>query len=163
MRYLYEGDYEDGPPKTIPKKQKTSSSKDEKNTPTSSRSSDETPAHINARMYNIGDKYVIQGLMDIAKSKFEITIANGLDDTNFISVMAFVYSTDIPGGFGLRDVITKQALERLHSLKDRPELLEVLQTHPDLTFEFLQVTMKRVVSLEVRGIISIHLPWLSLN
>jgi len=139
--YLYEGDYEDDPPKTIPKRHKSLSSKDEKSTP-------ETAAHINARMYNIGDKYVIQGLMDLAKSKFESVIANGFDDTNFISIMAFVYSTDIPGGSGLRDFITKHAVERLSSLKDRPELLEVLQAQPDLTFELLQVTMKRVVVLE---------------
>jgi hypothetical protein len=140
LHYLYEGTYEDGISKLI----------ETDNTPTAPKSSDETPAHIHARVYNIGDKYGITGLMDLAKRDFESATTQhwSFPDINFISVIALVYSTSCPGSSGLRGVLTKEACFRIRSLKDQPEFHEVLKAHPDFACEFLQITMEQFIELE---------------
>ncbi|OXV11999.1 hypothetical protein Egran_00240 [Elaphomyces granulatus] len=139
LHYLYEGTYE----ASISEPIKTD------NTPTAPRSSDETPAHIHARVYHIGDKYGITGLMRLAKGKFERDIQHwNLQDINFISVIALIYSTSCPGNSGLRGVLTKEACFRIRSLNGQPEFLEALKAHPDFAFEFLQITMEKFVELE---------------
>jgi len=142
LHYLYEGNYEDSISEPI----------GTGNTLTpSSTSSDETPAHIHARVYNIGDKYGITGLVDLAKRRFDKSaLRQDLQDVNFISVIALVYSTSCPGNSGLRGFLTQNARERIRSLKDRPEFLEVLKAHPDFAFEFSQIMMEKFDKLESR-------------
>jgi len=142
LHYLYEGNYEDSISEPMI---------ETGNTPTPSSSSDETPAHIHARVYNIGDKYGITGLVDLAKTNFvKSAFQQNLQDVNFISVIALVYSTSCPGNSNLRGVLTQYARERIRSLKDRPEFLEVLKAHPDFAFEFSQIMMEKFNNVEER-------------
>jgi hypothetical protein len=146
LHYLYEGTYEDSISEPI----------ETDNTPTPPRSSDETPAHIHARVYNIGDKYGITGLMGLAKRKFEFAIQRHwhLQDIDLVSIIALVYSTSCPGN-PLRGALTKEACFRIPFLKGCPEFLEAMKAHPDFAFEFLQIMMEKFVELEVRIIFPI--------
>jgi len=107
-----------------------------------------TPAHINAWMYIIADKYFIQGLKELAKAKFELNFETSWEDTKFISVIGIIYGPSHPKDSDLRGLVAKLAVQHLASLKDQQEFHAVLKNYPDFAYNFSILMMDKVLQLE---------------
>ena len=77
-------------------------------------------------MYEVGDKYYVSGLKDLAMSKFKIACSVYWNDAKFAEAANYAYSTTPDGDKGLRDIVCKTISDHM-SLMNKPQV-EVLMT-----------------------------------
>jgi len=74
------------------------------------------PLLVNAKMYAIGDKYCIEALKKLAKTKFSEALDAGWDIVSFPEVIETVYTTTPATDRDLRDCLTHVLLEHKEEL-----------------------------------------------
>ena len=72
---------------------------------------------MNARMYEIAERYGVIGLKDLAKYKFGVSCDLFWDNDTFTSTIDYVYSSTIDTDQGLRSVIRKTICKHIQIIK----------------------------------------------
>lgn len=77
------------------------------------------PLLVNAKMYAIGDKYRIEALKKLAKTKFSGALDAGWDIVSFPEVIETVYTTTLTSDRELRDCLKPVLLEHKEELHEQ--------------------------------------------
>jgi hypothetical protein len=68
-------------------------------------------------MYEIGDKYDVLGLKQLALAKFSLACTEHWDSRKFASAAHYAFSTTPESDKGLRDIVTKTISDHMQILK----------------------------------------------
>ena len=104
-------------------------------------------AVLHADMFTVADKYDIVALGEKAKEHFEETIDSwSLDDSEFLEVTKYVYSTTPESDRGLRDAIVRETrLRGSQIIKDtglKPRLEELVSTTPHFAWDLFHNSLQ---------------------
>jgi len=93
---------------------------------------------IHARVYALAEKYDIEGLRDLAASKFARQMQRHCESSEFATTLAEVYASSLNSTRGLRDVCLQ--MFRQHRELIRTECVEeAVREIPDLAWELLRL------------------------
>jgi hypothetical protein len=93
---------------------------------------------IHIRMYEIADKYLVVGLKDLAREKFDRACAKYWDDELFAPAAHHVFSTTSEYDNGLRDVVGRIISEHM-ILLNKPSVEALLEECNGLAFQVLKL------------------------
>ncbi|KAF3011202.1 hypothetical protein E8E13_011609 [Curvularia kusanoi] len=96
---------------------------------------------LHAKMYEIGDKYEVAGLRDIAKDKFNVSCKHFWNTTSFGLAAKHVFSTTVEDDKGLRDIVSATISDHIELVND-PEVDKVMIEHNGLAVGVLQAKIK---------------------
>ncbi len=88
-------------------------------------------------MYEIGDKYYVSGLKQLAKRKFEAASAIYWNDPKFAEAAHHAFSTTPDHDKGLRDIVCKTISNHMSLLK-KPEIEALMTNFNGLAFGVLK-------------------------
>jgi hypothetical protein len=89
-------------------------------------------------MYEIVDKYLVVGLKDLARAKFDRACAKYWDDELFAPAAHHVLSTTPEYDKGLRDVVSRVISEHI-VLLNKPSVEALLEEFKGLAFQVLKL------------------------
>jgi len=98
---------------------------------------------LHAKMYAIGDKYVVDGLKELAKEKFERSCNSHWDTEYFAPATHFAFSSTLDSGRGLRAVIIRTICDHINIL-NKPEVMALLHEFNDLAVSLLEKNAKAI-------------------
>jgi hypothetical protein len=90
-----------------------------------------------AKMYEIADKYDVDGLKDLARIKFEIACAGHWDDDNFPVAAHHAFSTTMVHDKGLRDIVVGTICNHME-LIHKPAIETLMTEFNGLSFGILK-------------------------
>ncbi|KAI4667132.1 uncharacterized protein J4E79_001816 [Alternaria viburni] len=138
VKYLYQGEYD-------------------------SERTDRTPAAVDlpavklllhAKMYEMGDKYDVKGLKDLARIKFTSICAPLWDDEVFAEAAEHALNTTPDTDVGLREVIRETIVAHIELL-NKPEIAALLSKHTGFMFGVLRRVAEEKAGLQpVTGLLS---------
>jgi hypothetical protein len=95
----------------------------------------DNPLTIHAAMYALADKYHVNGLSEIAKTKFENCLSHHVNSEDFVIAVQLVYSSTPKPNRGLRDVVIKAFLIHFQvNVTEVPGLEDKLDRIDELSF-----------------------------
>jgi hypothetical protein len=97
---------------------------------------------LHAEMYEVADKYEVNGLKELAREKFAWACGVYWNSKHFALAAHHAYSTTPAEDKGLREVVCKTLFEHMELL-DKPEVEEVLSEFNDLAVGLLKMHAKR--------------------
>lgn len=103
---------------------------------------------INTLMYAMADKYAIEDLKLLAKTKFENAAADDWETSAFAHAAGLALETTPPTDNGLREVVVK-TLNEHRGLMDYEEIQNLLDSGNGLAWRLLQVVLRDVDPLRV--------------
>ena len=74
---------------------------------------------MNAKMYEIGEKYGVKGLKGLAQRKFDIACELYWDDEVFPHAVRYVFESTVDEDEGLRSIVYKTIRENLELVKKK--------------------------------------------
>jgi hypothetical protein len=92
---------------------------------------------LHAKMYEIGDKYDVVGLKELAREKFIRSCAEHWNSDHFAPAVHYAFSTTPDDDKGLRDVISKTLFDHI-DLIDKPEVEVILNESNGLAVGLLK-------------------------
>jgi hypothetical protein len=93
-------------------------------------------------MYEVADKYEVDGLKELAREKFAWACGVYWDSKYFAPAAHYAYSTTPDEDKGLREVVSKTLFEHM-DLLDKSEVEAVLSEFNDLAVGLLKMRAKR--------------------
>ena len=103
------------------------------------------PLSIHADMYALGDKYQVEGLCDLATSKFSASLGHHWNSTDFITAVQTVYSSTPDSNRGMRDVVVRAFRDHFSTdITKNPFIQTKLHTIDELSFELLKSWPQKV-------------------
>ncbi|KAF2622835.1 hypothetical protein BU25DRAFT_351346, partial [Macroventuria anomochaeta] len=96
---------------------------------------------IHTKMYEIGDKYDVVGLMDLLKEKFNRPCKRFRTTLEFPAAAYHTFSTTIEANNGLRDPVSETISEHME-LAEEPEVRILLKQFSGLAFGILDAKIK---------------------
>jgi hypothetical protein len=97
---------------------------------------------LHAKMYEIADKYEVDGLKELAQEKFAWACGVYWHSKYFAPAAHYAYSTTPDEDKGLREVVSKTLFEHMELL-DKPEVEAVLSEFNNLAVGLLKMRAKR--------------------
>ena len=103
--------------------------------------SDQSAMSFHARAYQIADKYDVQSLKQLARTKFSTTVVKleGWDNDEFPTVISLVWSTTLPNDRGLRDVVATASYKNLGALMERQSFIDELTANGPFAVEVIRL------------------------
>jgi hypothetical protein len=95
---------------------------------------------LHTKMYEIGDKYEVIGLKDLAKDKFKASCKRFWNTSSFAIAARHAFSTTVEDDKGLRDIVSTTISEHLE-LVDDPEVRAVMTEFNGLALGILLATI----------------------
>lgn len=95
-----------------------------------------------AKMYEIGDKYQVVGLKDLARRKFKVSCNVHWNDVMFVEALEHAYSTTIDEDVGLRSVVEDTICNHMELL-NKSEVQNTVQEFEGLAFNLLMRNARR--------------------
>ncbi|KAF1953421.1 hypothetical protein CC80DRAFT_477970 [Byssothecium circinans] len=96
---------------------------------------------IHAKMYEIGDKYGVDGLKGLAQKKFKIVCEKHWDDDVFAKAAHHAFSTTVEEDQGLREVVRDTICKNVGLIK-KPEVGDLMDEF-NLTLVIFRMKMER--------------------
>jgi hypothetical protein len=96
---------------------------------------------LHAKMYEIGDKYDVEGLKELAQEKFSWACSVYWDSEYFAPAAHYAFSTTPDEDTGLRDVVGETLFDHIN-LVDKPEVEAVLNEFNGLAVGLLKRTKR---------------------
>lgn len=81
---------------------------------------------VEAKMYAMADKYELDGLKEVAKTRFAEALKRSYDTEEFVVAVETVYSTTPDSDRGLRDIVTAFTWSRQETLLARKDVQSLL-------------------------------------
>ncbi|KAF1831388.1 hypothetical protein BDW02DRAFT_56675 [Decorospora gaudefroyi] len=97
---------------------------------------------LHAKMYEIADKYDVDGLKELAREKFTWACSVYWDSQHFATAAHHAYSTTPDEDKGLREIVSKTLFEHM-DLIDKPEVDALLNKFNGLAVGLLKMQMKK--------------------
>ncbi|KAJ4317373.1 hypothetical protein N0V94_004976 [Neodidymelliopsis sp. IMI 364377] len=94
-----------------------------------------------AKMYEIGDKYDVVGLKDLAREKFSRSCKHFWDDPIFAVAANHAFSTTVEEDTGLRSLVSSTVAEHME-LVEKPEIAQLMAQFNGLAMSILQAGVK---------------------
>ena len=94
-------------------------------------------------MYALGEKYIAQGLKDLAKSRFTEVVQH-LSNAELASITEYIYKSTHEQDRGLRDIMLRVMITKVASLMQDDDFCRLAIDIPRFGFEFLAQTVKRI-------------------
>ena len=115
-------------------------SESEYDSPEEEDESTESESHLllHTRVYALAEKYDIPSLKQLAKRKFEMSMACYYDSPEFTDAIEEVYCTTIDSDRGLRDIVL-EAFKSHPQLANTQDVFTVIKETPSLAFELFKV------------------------
>lgn len=107
---------------------------------------------INAQVYIMAEKYEIEGLKQLACTKYKEVLPSTWNSTLFSRTASLVYEKTVETDRMLRDIIVQGASDNLKLLLDRGEFVEMLKSHGDIATDIMHKVVTRNDQSEVRQI-----------
>ncbi|KAF2655628.1 hypothetical protein K491DRAFT_716060 [Lophiostoma macrostomum CBS 122681] len=104
---------------------------------------DQLPADsmlTHAKMYEIGDKYDVVGLKELAKNKFAQICRVHWNSPHFPTAAKHAFSTTPDEDKGLRDIVRKTISNHMHLIADKPEIKEIMKEYNGLAYDLFMET-----------------------
>lgn len=92
---------------------------------------------LHAKMYALGEKYVVEGLKTLAKEKFARACGFHWNTKHFATAVECVFEETVESDVGLRDVVIRTVSEHINVL-NRPEMAVMLHRYGDLAVGLLK-------------------------
>lgn len=92
---------------------------------------------LHAKVYELGEKYFVKGLKQLAQDKFARSCKFHWNTSHFAAAVEHVFSSTVEGDTGLRDIVIKIISERINVL-NMPEMAATLHRFNDLTVGLLK-------------------------
>lgn len=92
---------------------------------------------LHAKMYSAGDKYIVDGLKELAKEKFERSCNSHWDAEYFAPAAHYAFSSTVDSDRGLRDLVIKSIGNHINLL-NKPEVEALLYEFNDLAVGLLK-------------------------
>ncbi|KAH6644293.1 hypothetical protein C7974DRAFT_459937 [Boeremia exigua] len=96
---------------------------------------------LHAKMYEMGDKYDVVGLKDLAKEKFGRACKHFWSTPNFAAAAHHAFSTTVEDDKGLRDIVSATICEHIELVND-PGVSVLLTQFSGLALGILQAKVK---------------------
>ncbi|KAF3011199.1 hypothetical protein E8E13_011606 [Curvularia kusanoi] len=92
---------------------------------------------FHAKMYEIGEKYVVGGLKELAREKFKRSCDSHWDTPHFAAAVRYVFSSTAEDDTGLRNITIKTISTHINVL-NKPEINALLNEFNDLAVGLLE-------------------------
>lgn len=97
------------------------------------------PLTIHATMYALADKYQVDGLVALARDKFESCLHHHANTNDFVNAVQITYSTTLETNRRLRDTVYNAFLTHFHvNLASIPGIEAKLECIDDLSFHLIK-------------------------
>jgi hypothetical protein len=96
---------------------------------------------LSAKMYEIGDKYDVVGLKQLALAKFSLACAKCWESQEFAPAAHYAFSTTPESDKGLRDIVTKTIADHMKIIKS-PAAEALLNEFNGLAMGVLKIRAK---------------------
>jgi hypothetical protein len=95
-----------------------------------------------AKMYEIGDKYYVMGLKELAKEKFAQTVRMHWDNSQFPIAATHAFTSTPEEDQGLRDIVRRAISDHI-ALVEKPEINALMKEHNGLAYAlFMEKAVK---------------------
>lgn len=94
-------------------------------------------------MYAIGDKYIVDGLKELARGKFARCCNLHWDSEYFATAAHYAFSSTVDNDRGLRDLVIKTMGDHINLL-NKPEIEALLYEFNDLAVGLLKKNAKAI-------------------
>ena len=99
-------------------------------------------------MYEIADKYNVDGLKELVKENFDHACQYFWDDAQFAISARHAFSSTLESDKGLRDIICKTIVNHMRQLVDKPEIEALLTEFNGLAYGLLKSEIRDVWNLK---------------
>ncbi|KAJ4016175.1 hypothetical protein NW766_004365 [Fusarium irregulare] len=103
--------------------------------------SEQSAMSFHATVYQIADKYDVQSLKQLARTKFSTTVMKleGWDKAEFPSVISLVWRTTLPKDRGLRDIVATASYKNLAALMEKKAFIDELTANGPFAVEVIRL------------------------
>lgn len=101
-------------------------------------------------MYSLADYYKIEGLKELAKTKFRASTEKHWDSPELGQAVYIVFTSTLSKDRGLRQVV-KEIFQKHPRIMGKPEIESVMRELPDLAYDLLMITRDLLVLLPVNA------------
>lgn len=98
--------------------------------------------HICFQTYVFADQYGLDRLKDAAYNQFMGRAVEGFPTTDFSDALKMIYENTSRNAEGLRLAVTRLCITKHKTVKEKPELLEVIQLHEPMAFRCGMLSIK---------------------
>lgn len=142
LSYLYTTNYEDGDPTATAEDIASRESPEPSNASVNTEDIDKVDiwrVMNNLRVYTLADKYDIQPLKDLSKTKLDAYRAGEFEEDDLVALLDEVFNTTPATDRGLRQSVLSMCacLNTPKAIRTNSRLQDVLHKHPALAYEFL--------------------------
>jgi hypothetical protein len=99
------------------------------------------PLLLNAKLYIMADRYDVQPLKVLAKTKYEQVIGNGWNHPGFAASLKILYDETLETDRLMKDIAIKTAGQNAKVLVDRGEFANLLKSNGEIAFDILKSSM----------------------
>ena len=92
---------------------------------------------LHAKMYELGEKYFVEGLKQLARDKFARSCKFHWNTSHFAAAVEHVFASTVESDTGLRDIVIKIISDRVNVL-NMPEMAATLHRFNDLAVGLLK-------------------------
>lgn len=92
---------------------------------------------LHAKVYELGEKYFVKGLKQLAQDKFARSCKFHWNTSHFAAAVEHVFASTVESDTGLRDIVIKIISDRVNVL-NMPEMAATLHRFNDLTVGLLK-------------------------
>ena len=92
---------------------------------------------LHAKMYELGEKYFVEGLKQLAQDKFKLYSKFHWNTSHFAAAVEHVFSSTVESDTGLRSIVIKIISQRMNVL-NMPEMAAMLYRFNDLAVGLLK-------------------------
>ena len=105
---------------------------------------------FHTRVYQIADKYDVQSLKQLARTKLNTAIVElrGWEEADFPDVINLVWTTTPPHDRGLRDIVSATSFKHLDTLMKQDSFIDELTENGAFGLEIIRIQSKRLNNME---------------
>ncbi|KAL8770438.1 MAG: hypothetical protein Q9209_003864 [Squamulea sp. 1 TL-2023] len=97
---------------------------------------------FNATMYTIGDRYLLNGLKDLAKAKFAAALPDGWNKESLPDVIRFIYENTLSDDRGLRECLVPILSHHKTSLRSDDAFMDVVKNYGEFAVDVIDAWTK---------------------
>lgn len=99
------------------------------------------PLLLNVKLYIMADRYDVQPLKVLAKTKYEQIIGNAWNDVSFAASLKMLYDETLESDRLMKDIAVKTAGQNIKTLVDRGEFATLLKSNGEIAFDILKSSL----------------------
>ncbi|KAL8790913.1 MAG: hypothetical protein Q9213_000338 [Squamulea squamosa] len=97
---------------------------------------------VNATMYTIGDRFLLNGLKDLAKAKFAAALPDGWNKENLLDIIRFIYDNTLSDDRGLRECLLPILTQHKDSLRSDSAFMDVVKNYGEFAIDVIDAWTK---------------------